>query len=132
MQVRIQGKIRMREFLETRGGKAVRHEDPFCRGFVQRVGQAGDLSAGIGNPHHFQDRRDLGFARIAPVALAGVEADIDLQPLQPPEQIRIPINPGDVMPRFAQGGGIGGDVGFAVEFGERVRRVFSVGGRVFL
>jgi hypothetical protein len=36
-----------------------------------------------------------------------------------------------MVPAGAQGGRVGGDVGFAVEFGERIRRMQAVGGRVF-
>jgi hypothetical protein len=74
----------------------------------------------------------MGFTSITPVSLAGIEADVDLQPLQPAEKIRIPVDAGDMVPAGAQGGRVGGDVGFAVEFGERIRRMQAVGGRVLL
>ena len=75
-QVLVERLIRPVEFLEGRGGQLVPPQDAFGHGLVQRQRQGEQARTGVGNAQHLQNRRHLGFARIAEVAFANIEADV--------------------------------------------------------
>jgi len=81
-QVVVQRFVRALEHLECRRRQVVERQHPLGHRLVQRQGQVQHPAARVGHAQHLEQGGHVRLARIAPVPLADVEADIGLQPGQ--------------------------------------------------